>query len=98
MPESTGYKITEQQWIDNKRKLRGAIRKAKSIQVFINQDYFDMAENEDSPRHKVTIQYALEFIDAIDDDLLPGLGTINEDPLTYLFIPRPWKGNINGDS
>ena len=97
MAETETLDIKSVEWFDKKRNLNGAIRKAKSIQAFIHTDYFERADRYACPRHKVTIQYTLEFVTNIPDDLLPGLALIIEDPLTYLLIPAMWKGDVERD-
>lgn len=93
MPEPSPYVITQIEWLENKRKLRGAVRKAKSIQVFVHTDYFKRGLEQDTPRHKVPITYAIEMIDALEDDNLPGLATLKttDGTLVYLLIPFEWS-------
>lgn len=94
MAEQEDFKVSELQWFDSRRKLKGAIRKAKVIQVYVHPDYFGREFDDETPRHKVTGQYALEFADQSEESALPGLATLSEDPLTYLLIPHAWKGEI----
>lgn len=88
----SAYEIESIEWDLKKRNAKGLVRKAKEVQVFIHSDYFQREHDEDTPRHKVTISYALQLLDAIDDDNLPGIATLkNSEHLVFLFIPRHWK-------
>ena len=85
------YNIISSEWDLKRRNLNGLIRKAKEIHIFIHADYFKVDHETSIPRHKVTIQYALEFVSKLPDDELPGLVTISTDPLIYQLAPRSWR-------
>lgn len=93
----TEYVPTKIEWFDKKRNLKGAIRKAKEVQCHIHDDYFQRISAYNAPRHKLTIQFAVEFAENCPDDMLPGLATISVEPLIYLLIPRAWKDDYAND-
>lgn len=91
------YKIESLEWDLKKRNIKGLLRKAKEVHLFIHSDYFGRSNDADTPRHKVTISYALDFIDAIPEDRLPGIAKLKADNIIYLLVPREWIEDFQYD-